>query len=102
MRYWSQAHPHREHTHQPLSQKKVTVWCAIDRNGIIGPCFFEDKSGNRVTVDTNRYIALMRTKFIPALRGKRGVDMNSDIQSRWCTAPSFRHILELLTPIFSW
>ena len=79
MRYWSQAHPHREHTHQPLSQKKVTVWCAIDRNGIIGPYFFEDKSGNRVTVDTNRYLALMRTKFIPALRRKRGVDMNSVI-----------------------
>ena len=78
MRYCSQAHPH-EHTHQPLSQEKVTVWCAIGRNGIVGPYFFEDESGNRVTVDTDRYIALMRNKFIPALRKKRGVDMNSVI-----------------------
>ena len=60
-----------------LNQEKVTVWCAIGRNRIIGPYFFKDKSGNRVTVDTDRYIALMRTKFIPALRRKRGVDMNS-------------------------
>ena len=77
-RCWSHAHPH-EHIYQPLSQEKVTVWCAIGRNGIIGPYFFEDKSDNRVPVDTDRYIALMRTKFIPALRRKRGVDMNSVI-----------------------
>ena len=76
MRCWSQAHPH-EDTYQLLSQEKVTVLCAIGRNGIIGPYFFEDVSGNRVTVDTDRHIALMRTKFIPALRRKREVDMNS-------------------------
>ena len=39
MRCWSQAYTH-EHTYQPLSQEKVTVWCAIGRNGIIGPYFF--------------------------------------------------------------
>ena len=76
MHCWSQAHPH-EHTNQPLSQEKVTVWCAIGRNGVIGPYFFEGENGNQVTVDTDRYIALVRTKFIPALRRKRGVDMNS-------------------------
>ena len=86
MRYWSQAHPH-EHTYQPLSQEKVTVWCAIGRNGIIGPYFFEDESGNRETVDTDRYIALMRTKFIPALRRKRGIDMNSVIYQQDGTPP---------------
>ena len=78
MRCWSQAHPD-EHTYQPLSHEKVTAWYAIGRNGIIGPDFFEDESSNRVTVDTDRYIALMRIKFIPALRRKRGVDMNSVI-----------------------
>ena len=30
-------------------------------------------------VDTDRYIALMKTKFIPALRRKRVVDMNTAI-----------------------
>ena len=70
MRYWCQAHPH-EHNQQPLSKEKVTMWCAIGRNRIMGPYFFEDESGNRVTVDTDRYIALVRTKFIPAQRRKR-------------------------------
>ena len=78
IRCLSHAHPH-EHTYQPLSQEKVTVWCSIGRNGIIGPYFFEDESGNRVTVDTDRYIALMRPRFIPALRRKRGVDMDSTL-----------------------
>ena len=78
IRYWSQAHSH-EHTYQPLSHEKVTVWSAIGRNGIIGPYFFEDERGNRVTVDTDRYIALMRIKLIPAPRRKRGVDLNSVI-----------------------
>ena len=81
MCYWSQAHPH-EHTYQLLSQEKVIVWSAIGRNGIIGPYSFEDESGNRVAMDTNRYIALMRAKFIPALKRKRGVDMNSVIYQR--------------------
>ena len=76
--YWSQAHPHG-HTYQPLSHEKVTVWSAIGRNGIIGPYFFEDESGNGVTVDTDCYIALMQTKLIPALRRKREVDLNSVI-----------------------
>ena len=104
MRYCSQAHPHEhthqplsqekvtvwcargrngivghEHTHQPLSQEKVTVWCARGQNGIVGPYFFEDERGNCVTMDTDRYIALMRSEFIPAPRKKRGVDINSVI-----------------------
>jgi len=44
-----------------------------------GRTFFEDENGNRATVDTDRYITLKRTKFIPALRRKKGVDMNSVI-----------------------
>ena len=78
MCFWAQAQPH-EHTHRPLSQEKVTVWWAIGQNDIIEPYFFEDKNENRVVVDTDRYIALIWTKFIPALRRKRGVDMNAVI-----------------------
>ena len=78
MRFWAQAQPH-EHTTAPLSQEKVTVWCAIGRKGIIGPYFFEDEHENRVTVNSERYIAMMRNKFIPALRRRRRVDMNSVI-----------------------
>ena len=58
---------------------KVTVLCAIGRNGIIGPYWFEDDNGRPVTVNTERYVEIMRRKFIPALRRKRGVDMNTVI-----------------------
>ena len=78
MHFWAQTQP-QEHTHHPLSQEKVTVWCAIRWSGIIGLYFCEDENENRVTVDTDHYIALMWMKFIPALRRKRGVDMNTVI-----------------------
>lgn len=78
MRFWAEAQPH-EHAERSLSREKVTVWCAIGRQGIIGPYFFEDENGRQVTVDTDRYLALMRKKFIPVLRRKRGVDMDTVI-----------------------
>ena len=65
------------HTQRPLSQEKVTVWCAIGKRGIFGPYFFEDNDGNHVTVSAERYIEMMRRKFVPALRRKRGIDMNT-------------------------
>ena len=49
MHFWAQTQPHK-HTHHPLSQEAVTVWCTIGRNGIIGPYFFEGES-EHVTVD---------------------------------------------------
>ena len=97
MRFCAQAQPH-EHTHRPLSQEKVTAWCTIGRNGIIGLYFFEEENENWVTMDTDRYIVLMWTNFIPALRRKRGVDMNTVIYQQngapplFCVAPtSFGH-----------
>ena len=65
------------HTQRPLSQEKVTVWCAIGKRGIFGPYIFEDNDGNRVTVNAERYIEMMRRKFVPALRRKRGIDINT-------------------------
>ena len=50
MRFWASQQPH-EHTQRPLSQEKVTVWCALGKRGICGPYFFEDNGGNCVTVD---------------------------------------------------
>ena len=39
MRFLARAQPH-EHQYRPLSEEKVTVWCALGRNGIIGPYWF--------------------------------------------------------------
>ena len=102
MQFWAQVQSH-EHTHRPFSQEKVTSWCVIGRTIIIGPFFFEDDNENQVTLDTDRYIALMWTTFIPALRSKRGVDMDhSYLPTKWSTTPQFRQIFEIPWQVFSW
>ena len=55
------------------------VRCVIGRKGIIGPYWFEDDGGCPVTVNTERYVELMRRKFNGALRRKQGVDRNTVI-----------------------
>ena len=44
---------------------------------MIGPYWFEDDNRRPVTVNTERCVEMMWKKFIPALRRKRGVDMNT-------------------------
>jgi hypothetical protein len=48
-RYWAAANP-QQHRERPLHSAKVTVWCAISSNGVIGPYFFENDDGHAVTV----------------------------------------------------
>ncbi|XP_076047220.1 uncharacterized protein LOC143028735 [Oratosquilla oratoria] len=50
-RFWASEQPH-EHVEKPLSVEKTTVWCALGKNGIFGPYFFED-DGPRVTVNAD-------------------------------------------------
>jgi hypothetical protein len=53
-----------------LNCEKVTVWAALSSRGIIGPLFFKDTEGKAVTVNSERYLKLMKCKFLPALRRK--------------------------------
>jgi len=59
--------------------EKLTVWFASDCDGIITPYWFDDANGRPLTANTERYIEGMRRKLIPALRRKRGVDMDAVI-----------------------
>lgn len=52
-----------------MHPQKVTVWCALWSKGIIGPYFFEDEAGNTVTVDSQRYYAMIEDYFLPQLEG---------------------------------
>ena len=56
----------------PFHSEKVTVCASISKHGIIGPFFFEDDAGHAVTVNKERYIAVLR-KFWQALGRRRGV-----------------------------
>ena len=57
---------------KPLHSSKCTAWVAISKHGIIGPFWFEDVNGQAVTINTKRYVEVLR-KFWAELGQRRGV-----------------------------
>lgn len=62
-RYWAENNP-RELHQRPLHAPKVTVWCAVSKFGVIGPYFFEE-DGRSVTINSERYLAMLEDFFEP-------------------------------------
>ncbi|GFT86532.1 hypothetical protein TNCV_1053871 [Trichonephila clavipes] len=69
---WSEANP-QVYVETPLHPEKLTVWCALWAGGIIGPYFFKNDEGHNVTVNGDRYRAMITNFFIPELN-------NHDVQ----------------------
>ena len=42
-----------------VSVKRITVWCEFWSRDIIGPLFFENEQGETVTVNGDRYRAML-------------------------------------------
>ncbi|GFU10432.1 uncharacterized protein TNCV_5123371 [Trichonephila clavipes] len=74
-RIWSEANP-QVYVETPLHPEKLTVWCALWASGIIGPYFFKNDEGHNVTVNDDRYRAMITKFFIPELN-------NQDVQELW-------------------
>ncbi|GFS58763.1 uncharacterized protein TNCV_4270791 [Trichonephila clavipes] len=74
-RIWSEANP-QVHVETQLHPEKLTVWCALWAGGIIGPYFFKNDEGHNVTVNGDRYRAMITNFFIPELN-------NHDVQELW-------------------
>ncbi|GFU99905.1 uncharacterized protein TNCV_1257541 [Trichonephila clavipes] len=74
-RIWSEANP-QVYVETPLHPEKLTVWCALWAGGIIGPYFFKNDEGHNVTVNDDRYRAMITNFFIPELN-------NHDVQELW-------------------
>ncbi|GFW75365.1 uncharacterized protein TNCV_4190191 [Trichonephila clavipes] len=74
-RIWSEANP-QVYVETPLHPEKLTVWCALWAAGIIGPYFFKNDEGHNVTVNGDRYRAMITNFFIPELN-------NHDVQELW-------------------
>ncbi|GFX38123.1 transposable element Tc3 transposase [Trichonephila clavipes] len=74
-RIWSEANP-QVYVETPLHPEKLTVWCALWADGIIGPYFFKNDEGHNVTVNGDRYRAMITSFFIPELN-------NPDVQELW-------------------
>ncbi|GFU88426.1 uncharacterized protein TNCV_3353661 [Trichonephila clavipes] len=74
-RIWSEANP-QVYVETPLHPEKLTVWCALWAGGIIGPYFFKNNESHNVTVNGDRYRAMITNIFIPELN-------NHDVQELW-------------------
>ncbi|GFV31783.1 putative DD41D transposase [Trichonephila clavipes] len=74
-RIWSEANP-QVYVETPLHPEKLTVWCALWAGGIIGPYIFKNDEGHNVTVNGDRYRAMITNFFIPELN-------NHDVQELW-------------------
>ena len=55
---WGTENPHA-YVEKPTHPKRVTVWYGFWSRGIIGPFFFENEQGEVVTVNGDRYRAMM-------------------------------------------
>lgn len=72
-RFWGTANPQSLHQ-KSLHTTRVTVWCAISANRIIGTYFFEDNDRRVTTVNSDRYRQMILNFFLPRLR---------DAQAMW-------------------
>ncbi|GFV95616.1 transposable element Tc3 transposase [Trichonephila clavipes] len=75
-----------------------TDCCALWAGGIIGPYFFKNDEGHNVTVNGDRYRAMMTNFFIPELN-------NHDVQELWfqqddATCHTARATIDLLKDTF--
>ncbi|GFW74687.1 putative DD41D transposase [Trichonephila clavipes] len=81
-----------------IQDEKLTVWCALWAGGIIGPYFFKNDEGYNVTVNGDRYRAMITNFFIPELN-------NHDVQELWfqqdgATCHTARATIDLLKDTF--
>ena len=58
-RIWGTENPHA-YIGKLMQPKWVTVWCRFSSRGIVGPFFFENEQGVTVTVNGDRYRAMLK------------------------------------------
>ncbi|GFV96450.1 putative DD41D transposase [Trichonephila clavipes] len=96
-RIWSEANP-QVYAVTPLHPETLTVWCALWAGGIIVPYFLKKDKGHKVTVNGDRYRAMITNFFIPELN-------NHDVQELWfqqdgATCHTTRATIDLLKYTF--
>ena len=57
-RIWGTENSHA-HIEKPPHPRRVTIWCGFWSRGIIAPFFFENEQGKAVTVNADRYWAML-------------------------------------------
>lgn len=96
-RYWGTENP-RILQERPLHPSRVTVWCGVFAQGVIGPYFFEDDEGTAVTVNGERYRAMLNNFLSPQLEVLGLEDMW--LQQDDATAHTSRETMAILRNMF--
>ncbi|GFS54809.1 putative transposable element [Trichonephila clavipes] len=96
-RIWSETNP-QVYVETPLHPEKLTFWCALWAGGIIAPYFFKNDEGHNVTVNGDRYRAMITNFFISEMN-------NHDVQELWfqqdgATCHTARATIDLLKDTF--
>ncbi|GFG29190.1 hypothetical protein Cfor_05008 [Coptotermes formosanus] len=95
----SGANPNESHV-KPLHSQRGRVCSGILALGIIGPYFFEDETGNAVTVTSDRYVHMVNEFLLPELR-RRDVDLATfSFQQDEATAHTARQSMNTLISVF--
>ena len=96
-RIWGTEKPHA-YIEKPTHPKRVTVWCGLWSRGIIGPIFFENEQGKAVTVNGDRYRAMLMEFLFTKIE-------EEDIGNIWfqqdgVTCHTAESTLNVLRPVF--
>jgi len=79
---------------------RVTVWCAISAQGLIGPYIFEE-DGKHVYVDKDRYQNMINNYFVPTLKEIVGSKFDKQVFMQDGASPRTSKLsLSLLSSIF--
>ena len=68
-RIWDTENPHA-YIKKPTHPKRGTVWCGFWSRGIIGLFFFENEQGEVVTVNGDRYRAMLNQILFTKIEGE--------------------------------
>ncbi|GFX59045.1 retrovirus-related Pol polyprotein from transposon 17.6 [Trichonephila clavipes] len=96
-RIWRVANP-QVYVETPLNPEKLTAWCALWAGGIIGPYFFKNDEGHNVTVNGDRYRAMITNFFIPELNNHDVQELG--FQQNGGTCHTARATIDLLKDTF--
>lgn len=96
-RIWGTENPHVVEE-KPIHPQRVTVWCGFWSGGIIGPFFFENDEGAAVTVNGERYRAMLTDWFFGQME-------EYDLDDIWfqqdgATCHTAHATVDVLRPIF--
>lgn len=98
-RLWSVVNP-RQKDQRPLHSPKVTEWCALSVNGIIGPYFFENATGATITVSGEVYRQKIFNYFIPQLQEHSAYSSRTWFQQDGATCHTGRTTMDQLRELF--